>query len=62
MSISQKLKKYYKNQIENIKIEKNHSSKIRQIGSLVLDVSGNCISAVAKECNCSRKFVKKVIL
>ena len=27
MSISQKLKKYHKNQIENIKIEKNHSSK-----------------------------------
>lgn len=62
MSISQKLKKYHKNQIENIKIEKNHSSKIRQIGSLVLDVGGHCISAVAKECSCSRKFVKKCYL
>ena len=38
MSITQKLKKCYKNQIENIKSEKNRESKARQIGSLVLKI------------------------
>ena len=32
MSISQKLEKCYKNQIENIKNEKNYEFKIKQIG------------------------------
>lgn len=59
MSISQKLKNCYKNQIKNIKNEKNNISKILQIGALVLDVGGRCISAISKEINCSRKFVKK---
>ena len=62
MSISQKIEKSYKNQIENIKNEKNLESKIRQIGALVLDVGGNCILAIAKAINCCRKFVKKCYL
>ena len=44
-----KIEKSYKNQIENIKNEKNHESKIRQIGALVLDVGGNCILEIAKK-------------
>ena len=44
MSISQKLEKCYKNQIENIKNEKNREAKVRQIGSLVLDVGLSNIS------------------
>lgn len=59
MSITQILEKFYRNQIENIKNEKNYVSKVRQIGALVLDVGGNCISAIADKINCSRKFVKK---
>ena len=59
MSISQKLENSYKNQIENIKKEQNHASKMRQIGALVLDVGGNCISSVANKIKSSRKFVKK---
>ena len=58
MSISQKLEKCYKNQIENIKSEKNRESKVRQIGSLVLDVGGRCISAIAKVTGSCREFVK----
>lgn len=62
MSISQKLENGYKNQIKNIKKEVNSDSKIKQIGALVLDVGGHCISAIAKAINCSRKFVKKCYL
>ena len=46
MSITQKLEKCYKNQIENIKNEKNREAKVGQIGSLVLDVGGRCINAI----------------
>ena len=59
MSISQKLEKSYKNQIENIKNEKNYISRIRQVGALVLDVGGRCISAIAKAIGSCRKYVKK---
>ncbi len=59
MSISQKLENCYKNQIENIKNEKNRESKIKQIGALVLDVGGRCISAISTKINCCRAFVKK---
>ena len=59
MSISQKLENNYENQIKNIKSEINYVSKIRQIGALVLDVGGHCISAIANKINSSRKFVKK---
>ena len=58
MSITQKLEKCYKNQIENIKSEKNREAKVKQIGSLVLDVGGRCISAIAKMTGHCRKFVK----
>ena len=59
MSISQKLENSYKNQIENIKNEKNYISRIRQVGALVLDVGGRCISAIAKAIGSCRKYVKK---
>ena len=59
MSISKKLEKCYKNQIENIKNEKNRESKIKQIGALVLDVGGRCISAIATATGCCRAFAKK---
>ena len=58
MSIPQKLEKCYRNQIENIKSEKNREAKVKQIGSLVLDVGGRCISAIAKMTGYCRKFVK----
>ena len=59
MSISEKLEKMYKNQINNIKNEKNKISKKKMIGSLVLDVGGRCISAIAEALKCSRKYVKQ---
>ena len=59
MSIAQKLENGYKNQIENIKNEINRISKMRQIGALVLDIGGHCISTIASKINCSRKFIKK---
>ena len=59
MSISEKIEKMYKNQINNIKNEKNKISKKKIIGSLVLDIGGRCISAIAKVLECSRKYVKK---
>ena len=59
MSISQKLENSYKNQIENIKNEKNYISRIRQVGALVLDVGGRCISAIAKAIGSCRDYVKK---
>ena len=58
MSITQKLEKSCKNQIENIKNEKNRNSKVKQIGSLVMDAGKRSINAVSKLCNCSWRFVK----
>ena len=58
MSITQKLEKSYKNQIENIKNEKNRNSKVKQIGALVMDVGKRSINAVSKLCGCSWRFVK----
>ena len=46
-------------QTNNIKNEKNKISKKKMIGSLVLDIGGRCISAIAKVLECSRKYVKK---
>ena len=60
--MSQKLENGYKNQIKNIKNEINGDAKIKQIGALVLDIGGHCISAIANAINCSRKFVKKCYL
>lgn len=62
MSIAEKLEKFYKNQIKNIKNEKNRDFKIKQIGALVLDVGGRCISAIATAIGCSRAFVKESYL
>ena len=59
MSISQKLEKCYKNQIENIKNEKNYEFKIKQIGALVLVVGRHCISAIASKINGRRKSIRK---
>ena len=59
MIISKKLEKFHKNQIENIKNEKNRESKIKQIGALVLDVGGRCISAISIATGCSRAYVKE---
>ena len=58
MSISEKLVSGYKNQIENIKKEKNRESKIKQIGSLVLDIGNRSIKAISEAVHCSRKYVK----
>ena len=58
MSITQKLEKSCKNQIENIKNEKNRNSKVKQIGSLVMDAGKRSINAVSKLCGCSWRFVK----
>lgn len=62
MSISKKLENFYKNQVENIKNEKNRKSKIKQIGALVLDVGGRCIFAISTITGCCRAFVKKCSL
>ena len=62
MSIAEKLEKFHKNQIENIKNEKNRESKIKQIGALALDVGGRCISSISTATNCCRAFVKECYL
>ena len=62
MSIAEKLENFYKNQVENIKNEKNRKSKIKQIGALVLDVGGRCISAISNATSCCRAFVKECYL
>lgn len=38
---------------------KNCESKKHQIGALILDIGGRCISAVAKAVNCCRKYVSE---
>ena len=59
MSISQKLELNYKNQIENIKKEKNKPAKMRSMGNLIMDIGKNSINAVAKACGCSWRYAKK---
>ena len=59
MIISKKLELCYKNQINNIKNEKNRESKIKQIGALILDVGDYSINAVANACDCCWRFAKK---
>ena len=58
-SISQKLEKSYKNQIELIKNEKNWKNKIKLVGALCMDVGERCVSAIAKICECSREYISK---
>lgn len=62
MIIAEKIEKVYKNQIEIIKSEKNKITKMKMIGSLVMDIGGRCISAIARVISCSRKFVKQSYL
>lgn len=59
MSISQKIEKYFKNQIKMIKTEKNPLTKKKMVGALVSDVGGRCISAIANAINACRNYVKK---
>lgn len=59
MSISQKLEKNYKNQINLIKEEKNWINKIKLVGALCLDVGGRCVQSIANVINCSREYVTK---
>ena len=62
MSITQKLEKNYKNQIELIKNEKIWKTRIRLIGALCLDIGGRCIKAVAEAIGSCRRYVKKCYL
>ncbi len=62
MSIAQKLEINYKNQIKNIKKEKNRESKMRQISAIILDLGENSINVVAKYCNCCWRYAKKCYL
>ena len=62
MSISQKLEMNYKNQIENIKKEKNKPAKMRSMGNLIMDIGKNSINAVAKACGCSWRYAKSVFI
>lgn len=59
MSIAEKLNIGYKNQIETIKMEKNKITKMKLVGSLVLDIGGRCILAISKALKCSREFIVK---
>lgn len=61
MSILEKIEKFYTNQIEIIKNEKNRITRMKLIGSLALDIGGRCISAISKIISCSRKFIRKSI-
>ena len=48
MIIAEKLNLIYQNQVEIIKKETNYSSKIRQIGALIMSLGDRAINAVAK--------------
>lgn len=61
MIVTQKLRIYYKNQIDNIKNEKNPIEKIKKVGALAMDVGERCISAIAKEIGSCREYVKKCL-
>ena len=58
MIIAEKIEKEHKNEIKIIKNEKNRITRMKMIGSLVMDINGNCISAVSRKLSCSRGFVK----
>lgn len=58
MSITQKIEKYYKNRVKNIKKMKNGIEKDMAIGSLVADLGSRSISAVSKAINKCREKVK----
>ncbi len=62
MIIAEKLNNRYKNQIENIKKEKNRNTKLKLVGALVADVGGRCIQAISKVTGCCRAYIKKAYL
>lgn len=62
MIIQERIEKWYKNQIENIKNEKNREAKIKQIGALVCDLGSRSINAVAKAIGSCWRYVKKCYL
>jgi hypothetical protein len=59
MSITQKIEKYYKNNLENIKKMKNGHDRDMSIGALVEDVGGRCIKPIAKLLRVSFRKVKR---
>ena len=62
MSISEKIEKCYKNQIEIIKNENNYKKKQKLIGALTLDLGERSVNAVALSCGCSWRYVKRCSL
>lgn len=62
MIIQERIEKGYKNQIENIKKEKNRESKIKQIGALVCDLGTRSVNAIAKAIQSCWRYVKKCYL
>ena len=61
MSITEKIRKEHRNQIENIKNTKDKRSKELQIGALIVDLGKGSINAVSQECNCSWKYAKNCL-
>lgn len=61
MSILEKIEKYYKNQVENIKKMTNGIENDFTIGSLVLDLGNRSISAVSRILNICRAKVKSCL-
>lgn len=62
MIISEKLENEYKNQIKNIKNEKDKNTKRKLVGALVADIGGRCITAISKATGCCRAYIKKAYL
>lgn len=58
MSIAEKLEKFHKNRIKNIKKMKNGTERDLAIGSLVADLGNRAINGVSKVLNISRNKVK----
>ncbi len=58
MSIAEKLEKFHKNRIKNIKNMKNGTERDLAIGSLVADLGNRAINGVSKVLNISRNKVK----
>ncbi len=59
MSITEKLEKYYKNQVESIKNMKKGIDRDRAIGALVADLGKRCLKAVANAAGCCFRKAKK---
>lgn len=59
MSITEKLEKYYKNQVESIKNMKKGIDRDKAIGALVADLGKRCLKAVANAAGCCFRKAKK---